>query len=615
MIPPPIVSRFRVHGALLALAWLIALAVPCTLATAQPLQASVALSRDSVDLGDNFILQVTIDGASSAQPPSLPASEAYKAEFLGGRDESSHSIMTINGRTTESTTKRYVMQWSITPLRGGQGEVGGFTIQAEGQSLSIPPTTFRAAPPGVNPRFELRLECDRVQAYVGEPVRLRLVWSLGAGARGASVSGPDGGQDFDIAATDPRPPRTRSTPIQNNDPYRVVPFLGGQAVLSRAQGELHGVTVPTFSMNLVVTPRRAGRLEIGPYRVAFDEVTGQKQRSFFDSPFDDLSVTKRAVVSSEPVVLEVKPLPEDGRPADFSGLVGVYSLEASAGNSEANVGDPVPFSLTIHGPEPLGALKAPALDAQPDFAARFKPAPEGWDVGAVDDSTPGQRTFNTTIRPTRADVAEIPPVRLPYFDTAAGRYEVALSKPIALTVHASKEFTLADAQRPGAGTLPALAPATLTNAPPGIHANSESLDALTDQRVNILGAIRSPGGIGLLGVPPAVLGIVSILAHRRRRADPGRLARRAAIHDARARLRSAQGAQDVAGAIRVALAPVLGCSPQAVASSDAAGSGESAARDAGSLLADLEASTFDSRAIDLSSARARAATVLTELEP
>ena len=227
-------------------------------------------------------------------------------------------------------------------------------------------------------------------------------------------------------------------------------YLGGQAVLSRAQGELHGVTIPTFSMDLVVTPRRTGRLEIGPYRVAFDEVTGQKQRSFFDSPFDDLSVTKRAVVSSEPVLLDVRPLPEEGRPADFSGLIGVYSLEASAANTEANVGDPVPFSLTIHGPEPLGELKAPALEAQPGFAAQFKPAPEGWDAGAVNDSTPGQRTYSTTIRPTRDDVTQIPPIRLSYFDTATGRYEVALSKPIPLTVHPSKEFTLADAQRPGA---------------------------------------------------------------------------------------------------------------------------------------------------------------------
>ena len=603
------------RGILLVLACLIAMALPCARADAQALQASVALSRDSVDLGDNFILQVTIDGASSALPPALPPSDAYKAEFLGGRDESSHSIMTINGRTTESTTKRYVMQWSITPLRAGQGAIEGFTIQAEGQSLTIPRTTFRAAPPGVNPRFDLRLECDRSRAYVGEPVHMRLVWSLGAGARGASVSGPDGGQDFDVAATDPRPPRTRSAAIQNNDPYRVVPFLGGQAVLSRAQGELHGVTVPTFSLDLVVTPRRAGRLEIGPYRVAFDEVTGQKQRSFFDSPFDDLSVTKRAVVSSEPVVLDVRPLPEEGRPADFSGLIGVYSLEASAANTEANVGDPVPFSLTIHGPEPLGELKAPALEAQPGFAAQFKPAPEGWDAGAVNDSTPGQRTYSTTIRPTRDDVTQIPPIRLSYFDTATGRYEVALSKPIPLTVHPSKEFTLADAQRPGAGGLPGLAPATLTNAPPGIHANSESLDALVDQRVNILGAIRSPGGICLLVLPPAALGLVSILIHRRRAADPATLARRAAVHDARARLRNAQGTQEVADAIRVALAPVLGCSPQAVASSDTAGCSEPAARNAGSLLADLEASAFDARTIDLSDARARAATALTELEP
>ena len=613
----PARARALHRAALAALLGLMALVLPARAAAAQQPQLSVALSRDAVDLGDSFILQVTIDGASSAETPALPGSDAYQAEFLGGRDESSHSIMTINGRTTESTTKRYVMQWRITPLRAGPGAIEAFSVNAEGKSLRAPRTPFSAAPAGSNPNFRLRLEPEKLRAYVGEPVRVRLVWVLGGGARGAAFTGPDGGRDFDVAPLDPRPPRSRSAPIQNSDPYRVVPFLNGQAVLARSQESLNGRDVPTFSMDLIVTPRREGKLDIGPYRVAFDEITGQKQRSFFDSPFDDLSVTRRSVVSSDAVTLEVRPLPAEGRPQDFAGLIGVYSLEAVAGNTEANVGDPIPLTLTIRGPEPLGSLKPPALDSQPDLAAGFKPSPEGWDASKADDSTPGQRTFATTVRPRSDAVSQIPPIRLPYFDTSSGRYAVALSNAIPLKVHASREFTLADALRPGEGALspaPASTPATLTSAPPGVGANSESLDALVDQRVSLLGTIQTPGGIAWVILPPAALGVASIIAHRRRVRDPVAAARRRALRDARSRAHAARSVVEVGAALRLALAPILASRPEAITSSDAGHVGTPGTTAAASLLAEIEASAYASQRLDLPRARARAMEVLSELD-
>lgn len=588
------------------------------IAQQQP-EATAALSRDSVDLGDSITFQVAIDGAQSAEQPDLPTSSAYQAEFLGGRDESSRSIFIVNGKKTESNKLRYVLQWRITPLKAGRHAIDSFTVKVGRATLTVPRTEFQASEPGDNPNFQLILEPEKTKVYVGEPLRVRMIWSLGRNVRSASFSGPDGGREFDVVPLDPRSLRARTSPNQNNDAFRLVPFLGGQIVITRTQFTREGRDLPAFSADLVITPRRAGKLDIGPYRVAFDEIVGQKSRSFFDSPFDDLSQTRRSVVASNIVTLDVKPLPEEGKPADFSGLIGVYSLDASATNSEANVGDPIPITLTIRGPEPLGDLKAPPLENQPAIASGFKLSPEGWETAPSDGAASGQRTFTTTIRPRSESVTEIPPVRLPYFDSKTGAYAIAQSKPIPLKVHASKEVTLADAMRPGADGAPrippAAGPATLTEAPGGIGANTESLTALVDQRVNLVAAMSSPIGAAFVVAPPAALAFVAMLAHRRRTRDPGAAARAQAVRHAKRAASSARSSAELLAAVRLSLAPFLGVAADAVTSRDAAkGSlpGDSS-RQASELLRDLEAAAFDAREVELGHAKARAASLFQEL--
>ncbi|MBX3389799.1 MAG: BatD family protein [Phycisphaeraceae bacterium] len=572
-------------------------------------EVTVVLSSDTVELGDSLIYQMTIDGVSSADPPTLPRAGGAKVEFLGGHDESSRSIMTINGRTTENSVLRYIMQWRVTPAQKGAGAIEGFSFDIAGRKIEVPRVAFSVVEPQPNPNFTLTLESEAKVAYVGEPVHMRLVWLLGNNVRSAAFSGPDGGARFDVAPIDPRPPQNRGKQLVQNEPYRAVPFLNGDAVVTQSQSEFRGRMVPSITLDLVITPREPGKIEIGPYRVALDEVVGQRPSSFFDSFFEDRSKTRRSVVASNAVTLDVKPLPSEGKPDDFNGLIGVYSIDSKAGNTEANVGDPVPLTVTISGPEPLDAVKPPDLDLQSNFASEFKSSPEGWETPTSIAAAPGERTFATTIRPKSASITEIPAIRLPYFDTKTGKYSVATSKPIPLKVRAAREFTAADVARTGSATgfsLPTAISATLTSAAPGVGANSESLDALTNQRVGLLAAATSPGGLVLIVVPPLGLLVASIAAWRSRASDPRVVERRIAVRKGKRRAASAQSAPELLSAIRVALAPFVGATPQAVASSDPDESSlpANAASKARDLLQQLEGNEFAGYNVDLASAKA-----------
>ena len=582
-------------------------------------QVSVALSTDAIELGDSLIYQLTIDGVSAAEPPANIRASGAQIEFVGGHDESSRSIMTINGRTTEKSVLRYIMQWKVTPERKGPGAVEGFAFDVAGQRVEVPRAAFNVSEAKPNPNFTLTLESDAKSAFVGEPIRMRLVWLLGNNVRSASFTGPDGGSDFDIAAIDPRGPQGRGRQLQQNEPYRSVPFLNGEAIITQSQAELGGRAVLKFTMDLVVTPRKAGTLEIGPFRVALDEVVGQRSGTLLDSFFDDSRKLRRSVVTSNALKLEVKPLPTEGRPDDFGGLVGVFSLEAKAGNTEANVGDPVPLTVTISGPEPLEALKAPNLELQADFASEFKPAPEGWESPLSAVQVPGERTFTTTIRPKLASITEIPAIRLPFFDTKTGKYAVATSAPIPLKVRAAREFTAADVAHPGSGTgfaLPAATASSLTSAAPGVGANSESLDALRDQRVSLLASTSSPTGLLLLIVPPLALLGAAISAWRSRCSDPAREQRRRAVREASRALAAASNDAEVLRALRIALAPFVGAKPEAVAASDPGGAGlaPEIAERAESLLRTLEAGAFDGAKIDIGGVKGRARELLAMLK-
>lgn len=585
-------------------------------------QAIVAISSNSIDLGDSIIYQITLDGVSTAEPPALPESDEYTASFIGGHDESSRSVMTINGKTTETSTLRYIMQWRITPSKAGVVTVPAFSFDVGGQSLKTQRARFTVTEGTDNPNFKLRLESTKTDGYVGEPIHLKLVWELRGNPRSAAFSGPDGGKEFDVQAIDPRDPQSRTRPNPRSDQYPVVPFLNGEAVLTRTQVTVDGQNIPAFVMDLVVTPRVAGKIQVGPFRVVIDEVVDQRPRSPFDSLFDNGDRTKRSVISSNTITLDVRPVPTEGKPADFAGLVGVYSIDAAADNAEANVGDPIPLTVTIKGPEPLDALKAPDLEAQSTFAAAFKPAPEGWDksIAADSGSTPGQRTFTTTIRPKAASVTEIPAIRLPYFDTKTGKYAVATSKPIPLKVRASREITAADALRPGSSgsgfSLPAGSPASLTNALSGISANSESLGALSNQRVNLLGFAASPPGIVFFAAPPLALVGVILAVHRRRSQDPAIAARRAAVSRARGELNHASTLAGIHGAVRTALSPFLNVAPDAIVSSDAASTPAlppATASQASSLLGALEAASYNASSLQIDSIRTKARDLFNDL--
>jgi hypothetical protein len=138
-------------------------------------------------------------------------------------------------------------------------------------------------------------------------------------------------------------------------------------------------------------------------------------------------------VASESAVVTVKALPTQGRPADFSGLVGRFAIKASLTAPTANVGDNVTLTLVVEGDGMIDRLG----DVRPLLPNGFKsysdkPAVER--AITTEGRLTGRKTFKFALVPVDPGAYTIAEQKLSVFDTAAGAYVTLKTDSLSLQV-------------------------------------------------------------------------------------------------------------------------------------------------------------------------------------
>ena len=517
---------------------LLALTVPAS--GAEPITVRAVVETDRVYAGESFVYRVIVEGATPQVQPQLPALDAFEVAYEGGQDVSSHSISIVNGRRTETIIEQYYFQYRLTALSPGQYTIPAATLTIDGRTYRTQPVAITVVQPTEHQDFKLRLELEKEQVYVGEPVRLQLIWYLRQNVRGFALSVPLSGA---FAAGDPAAPADARQGLVSGE-YLAVDFLGSEVLARRGQGALNGEQFTTLTLEKVLIPQETGQFRIGPASVELNVVAGQTpSRSIFDDFFSGSSflrnspfsraVTRKLVVPSNELNLKVLPLPEP-RPPSFAGLVGAYSIETAATPTEVNVGDPITLTIRIRGPEPLDNIPTPALHTQQSLVEDFKVS----DEPAAPVVQVGSAVFTQTIRALNDRVNAIPPLDLSFFDVDEGMYRTVQSAPIPLVVRATREVTAADAVGGGNGASAATEVETRVE---GIGHNYEDSGVLTDQGVGLPDRLRHPAWLAALLGPMAIyLGLAAVqVARRRSGADTADRRRRRALREARRELRAA----------------------------------------------------------------------------
>ena len=502
-------------------------------------QVTAKLEPQSIALGESAQLTVTSNGATQSSVPNV---EGLEIEPIGQQT----SIQMINGNVTTnveqlfSVTPNRAGDFTIPPI-GGNGQAiklhvdngsGGQTQWTMPQSRShlrapsFSQPSNSATVDSKNQSAFLRIELPKQELTVGElvPVRVKAYFRAGVSA---SLNGlPSLSSDaFTLNKVDDNP--EQSNEVINGAPYTVVTWTSALSAVKAGDYPLN------LDLPVMVRVQEKGARRSNPFKDFFGDDSAFDD-SFFDNFFSN-ATQKPLTLHTNGATVKIKPLPTQGRPADFSGAVGQFEASSEVSVKNGTTGDPLTLKIRIQGRGNFDRVTTSGLTSSSDWKT-YKPNGKF----AANDSAgiEGEKTFEQSIVPTKPGAQEIPALNFSYFDPEAQRYVTKSTTPIAIDV----------AQ--GNASVPVATAAPVADAP---KPNSDGLapDQLVTGRTvsSLRPLVLTPWFITLNAVMIAaiVLGAAFRWLRHRRANDPHRLQREATeklVRESLAKMDSALKAKD-----------------------------------------------------------------------
>ena len=449
----------------------------------------VAVSSQDVFVGESFIYQIEVDGSDQVDQPDLTDLPDFKVVYSGGKTNNSQSVTIINGKMTQNIKKGFIFQYQLTPQKAGNFTIPPVMVKVNGKNLMTGAVQIRVSEPQDVADFKLRHSLSRKSCYLGESVLLTVTWYFQEKVEPPNYSMPIyDDPNFAISKYDEKK--------NKNTHYYTTHINREETLLKQGTASLGGENYNTLSFKKYLRPKKTGLLIIPKTTLTFDGVAGYRlERDFFFNRVVKRPVMKKFVISSNEIQINVKPLPNEGKPVDYSGLLGQFSIETSATPVEANVGDPITLTIKLKGRGNLSRADLPPLHKMENLARSFK-IPVDMSPGVLQG---GQKVFTQTIRALNDQVMEIPEISIPYFNTSADQYETARSAAIPIKVKATREFTMLDVE--GSSENGKTAKKEVELLKEGISYNYEGLDVLVNQSYGLTNVVSNPWLLMLLIIP------------------------------------------------------------------------------------------------------------------
>jgi hypothetical protein len=464
-------------------------AVTAALAASSSGQVQVSAQVESgkdIYVGEGFNFYIIIQGSENAGKVDIEPLRQYNPQSTGSRKQSSINI--INGRTTQSVTT--IMTYILTANQAGRIQIPPLTVEVDGKTYRTNPVAVNIIKPGTTDQLDLEVTLSQQQCYVGQPIIMTVKFYYSAEIGDLQFNIPAlSSDDFYVEEPDITDPQAKL--------YRL---NSGLTIMVTQYRVAHGGKESIlFSFSKVLIPKNSGKISMQPASVSAAVADRRtRSRDIFDNFFGGQTQYRRFMVTSEPLELEVSPLPQQDKPAQFYGLVGQYTISASATPTKVNVGDPITLTIKIGGSKYLKPVQWPELENLPALADNFK-IPTQKASPTIDS---GFKVFTQTIRANNDKVTEIPPIPLAYFDADKGRYITATTEPIKLEVAPTKILTNADLE--GSDFVPVNR--EIEAIKKGLSANYDDLETLNDMSFSPLAALASPGYAVIWAVP--LLGLI-----------------------------------------------------------------------------------------------------------
>ncbi len=405
-------------------AWLACVFLCAGLASAQrrgEAQVRSYLTSGVVRLGDRATLILSVENASSAEVRALPKvdglvigplpapSERFQLEFRGNRQ-------------VQSVTRTWAVP--LQPTAVGEFVIPPIELSVDGGSVMTAELRLNVVADlrGEELGF-LEVRPSSRKVVVGQPFSLELVfgfdnaiaeqtnygnlalswWGRLPGLLENETAASPGARKLKLSLND------RDTiEVESVDPPR----------------EIKGRKFVTLRLRRSYTPTRTGQIEFPVSFFEFGEVV--ERRDFFRT---ERQKGETYFARASEFSIEVVPLPDAGRPVDYSGAIGRISASASAQPRDVDAGESIKWRVEWTGEGNLEFFTAPdpsRLDAFRDFRV----------YGKTEEKSFERRVVVYDLAPLTSQVRAIPALPLSYYDPQEGRYTSVQTSPIEIRVRA-----------------------------------------------------------------------------------------------------------------------------------------------------------------------------------
>ena len=363
---------------------------------------TATLKPATVNLGKSATLTLVCEGGIATTVEQTAAARNLALSFV----DSTKSIDIVGGVTRESATFTY----QVTPRVAGRfavpafkAMVGNREIRSDAIILTVLDTDGNNTPKNIAktpPPALLRVHTSATKVYVGQvfPVSMEL---LAQGLRQSHLPVPQLVTDS-IRFTRIRPEyRQASARSLNGVLYQNV-FLFETGAVAMKPGKLNLI----FELDVIVMDYR-------------QDVFGRQRKLH---------------LTSDPIPIEVLPLPATGKPEQFTGAVGQYQMTTTVEPNRAKIGDPMELRISLAGSGALDNTPVP----EPVSWNGFKTHPATSEIEYTDlRHLSSRKQFKRMIIPTDSKLTHVPALQFSYFDPVTEQYVTLTTPPTPVEITAS----------------------------------------------------------------------------------------------------------------------------------------------------------------------------------
>lgn len=363
-------------------------------------------------LGINERLKVDFEMNKDGDNFNPPDFQGFKV--LMGPSQSISSSW-INGVRSYSKTYSYILQ----PTTRGSIKIKQATIVIDGQTYKSLPKTVQITAAVDKPSDQMTVddiadenlhlvaEVSKSRPYLNEAISV--VYKL-------YVSPKINVSNF----------RPLDNPKYNNFWSQDMPFSKYNIQNGSYQGQSYRYVI---LKRVVLYPQKSGKLDIEPLSLDVTLDVPTNRRDFFGGR---IYTQTNKTVSAGRRTINVKPLPEDGKPLNFSGAVGDFDFMVTASKNDLKASESLQATVKVSGKGNLKLFQLPepnfpsALEVyEPEFDEKVKTTLSGMQ---------GEVSNSYTIVPSFKGKYPMPSINFSYFNPDSGKYRSISSDEIMINV-------------------------------------------------------------------------------------------------------------------------------------------------------------------------------------